>query len=90
MACCCILLLRACVPVASEPFPKERDQFLRETQLVLFVPPRRSRSVLVFGLPSPWVLEIRHLSIFCGFNNSPFVLFFAQQTLSLPHSYLED
>lgn len=48
------------------------------------------RSVSVFRLLSPLVLEMRHLSIFCGFNNSLFLLSFTQQTLSLPYFYLED
>lgn len=48
----------------------------------------RYRSVSVLMLLSPLVLEIRHLSIFCGFNSSLFLLSFIQQTLSLPYFYL--
>lgn len=65
-----------------------RVQFLQET-LVLFNI-KQSMSVFVFRLLNSLVQKTRHLGIFCGVNNSLFLLSSIHQTPSLLCLYLDD
>lgn len=63
-------------------------QFQQEILFLLNV--EQSMSVFVFRLLNSLVQKMRHLGIFCGVNNSLFLLSFIRQTPSLLCLYLED